>query len=117
MSFFTVFNRSSSILFRITHIYILARIFKFFYYTIKGKGCHGSTPEKGVDPINIASHVVLGLEGIIAREFNANDPVVITVGKIQGGAQYNIIPETVLLEGTTRTFTEENRQKMAKRIE
>lgn len=90
--------------------------FDRFIVTIKGKGCHGSTPEKGVDPINIAAHVVLGLEGIIAREFNANDPVVITIGKIQGGAQYNIIPETVLIEGTTRAFNEDNRQKMAKRI-
>ncbi|MBR1437123.1 MAG: amidohydrolase [Synergistaceae bacterium] len=91
--------------------------FDRFVVTVKGKGCHGSTPEKGVDPINIAAHVVLGLEGIIAREFNANDPVVITVGKIQGGSQYNIIPDEVIIEGTTRAFTEENRQKMARRIE
>ena len=91
--------------------------FDRFVVTVKGKGCHGSTPEKGVDPINIAAHVVLGLEGIIAREFNANDPVVITIGKIQGGAQYNVIPDEVIIEGTTRAFTEENRQKMARRIE
>ncbi len=91
--------------------------FDRFVVTIKGTGCHGSTPEKGVDPINIAAHVVLGLEGIVAREFNANEPVVITIGKIQGGAQYNIIPGTVTIEGTTRAFKEENRQKMAKRIE
>ena len=91
--------------------------FDRFVVTINGTGCHGSTPEKGVDPINIAAHVVLGLEGIVAREFNANEPVVITIGKIQGGAQYNIIPGTVVIEGTTRAFKEENRQKMAKRIE
>ena len=91
--------------------------FDRFVITINGTGCHGSTPEKGVDPINIAAHVVLGLEGIVAREFNANEPVVITIGKIQGGAQYNIIPGTVVIEGTTRAFKEENRQKMAKRIE
>ena len=91
--------------------------FDRFVITVKGKGCHGSTPEKGVDPINIAAHVVLSLEGIIAREFNANDAVVITIGHIQGGAQYNIIPDEVIIEGTTRAFTEENRQKMARRIE
>ena len=90
--------------------------FDRFVVTVKGIGCHGSTPEKGVDPINIAAHVVLGLEGIIAREFNANDPVVITIGHIEGGAQYNIIPDSVIIEGTTRAFTEENRQKLAKRI-
>ncbi|MBQ4469247.1 MAG: amidohydrolase, partial [Synergistaceae bacterium] len=90
--------------------------FDRFVVTVKGIGCHGSTPEKGVDPINIAAHVVLGLEGIIAREFNANDPVVITIGHIEGGAQYNIIPDSVIIEGTTRAFTEENRQKLARRI-
>ncbi len=88
-------------------------------FTIKviGKGCHGSTPEKGIDPVNIAAHVVLGLEGIVAREFNANDPTVITIGKIQGGAQYNVIPDTVVIEGTTRAFKETVRRRMAERIE
>lgn len=78
--------------------------FDRFVVTVKGKGCHGSTPEKGVDPVNIAAHVVLGLEGIIAREFNANDAVVITIGHIQVGAQYNVIPDKVIIEGTTRAF-------------
>ncbi len=87
-----------------------------FVITVKGIGCHGSTPEKGVDPVNIAAHIILGLEGIIAREFNANEAAVITIGKIQGGSQYNVIPDTVLIEGTTRAFSENNRQKMAKRI-
>ena len=84
---------------------------------VKGAACHGSTPEKGIDPINIAAHVVLGLEAIIAREFNACDPCVVTVGKIAGGSQYNVIPDEVVLEGTTRAFKEEVRQKMATRIE
>jgi len=91
--------------------------FDRFIVTIKGKGCHGSTPEKGVDPMNIAAHVILGLEAINAREFNACVPVVITIGKIQGGAQYNIIPDTVTIEGTTRALREDVRRKLADRIE
>lgn len=90
--------------------------FDRFIVTIKGTGCHGSTPEKGVDPINIAAHVVLGLENIIAREFNANVPAVVTIGKIAGGAQYNVIPGEVVIEGTTRAFDEDVRQKLARRI-
>ena len=91
--------------------------FDRFVIKINGRGCHGSTPEKGVDPINIAAHVVFGLEAVIAREFNANVPAVITLGKISGGTQYNVIPDTVVIEGTTRGFSEEVRRKMAVRIE
>lgn len=87
-----------------------------FVIKVKGNGCHGSTPEKGIDPINIAAHIVLALEAISARELNACLPHVITVGKITGGEQYNIIPDEVEIEGTTRAFSEDVRQKMAKRI-
>ena len=90
--------------------------FDRFIIKVKGVGCHGSTPEKGTDPVNIAAHVVLGLEAIVAREFNACEPVVVTIGMIQGGAAYNAIPSEVLIEGTTRGFNEEVRQKVAKRI-
>lgn len=90
--------------------------FDRFVITVKGFGCHGSTPEKGVDPVNIAAHIVLGLENINAREFNACVPVVVTIGKIAGGSQYNVIPGEVVIEGTTRALNEEVRQKLAKRI-
>lgn len=87
-----------------------------FVIKVKGVGCHGSTPEKGVDPVNIAAHIVTSLEAISAREFNACLPNVITIGKIAGGDQYNIIPGEVVIEGTTRALNEDVRQKMAKRI-
>lgn len=90
--------------------------FDRFIINVHGFGCHGSTPEKGVDPINIAAHIVISLQEIIAREFNGCEPVVLTIGKIAGGSQYNIIPTDVVIEGTTRSFKEENRQKMARRI-
>lgn len=90
--------------------------FDRFVVNVKGIGCHGSTPEKGVDPVNIAAHIVLALQAINSREFNACVPVVLTIGSIHGGKQYNIIPEEVTIEGTIRTLDANVRQKMAQRI-
>lgn len=91
--------------------------FDRFVITVKGHGCHGSTPEKGVDPVNIAAHIVLALQAITVRELNANKPMVLTIGKIAGGSQYNVIPDEVVIEGTIRTLEESVRQFTAKRIE
>lgn len=88
-----------------------------FVITVKGSGCHGSTPEKGVDPVNIAAHIVLALQAINSREIGACDASVVTVGKVHGGDQYNVIPSEVYIEGTTRALKEQVRQKLAKRIE
>ena len=90
--------------------------FDRFIIKVKGLGCHGSTPEKGIDPVNIAAHIVLALETINAREFNACVPVVVTIGSIHGGNQYNIIPGEVVIEGTIRCLDEAVRQKVARRI-
>ncbi|MEG1972141.1 MAG: M20 family metallopeptidase [Oscillospiraceae bacterium] len=88
-----------------------------FIITVNGVGCHGSTPEKGVDPINVASHIVTSLQTVIAREVSATKPVVMTFGKISGGEAYNAIPGTVILEGTIRALEENAREYLAKRIE
>ncbi len=90
--------------------------FDKFVIKIKGTGCHGSTPEKGVDPINIAAHVILALQAINSREIAAVKPAVLTIGQIHAGSQYNIIPGEVLIEGTIRAIEEEPRQYMARRI-
>ncbi|MCR5346220.1 MAG: amidohydrolase [Fretibacterium sp.] len=90
--------------------------FDRFILKIRGTGCHGSTPEKGVDPITIASHIVISLQEVIAREIAAPSPAVMTVGRITGGFAYNVIPNEVELEGTIRAFDEDVRQHMAKRI-
>lgn len=87
-----------------------------FVLRIRGVGCHGSTPEKGIDPVNIAAHIILSLQTINAREHNACVPVVLTIGKIQGGNQYNVLPDEVLLEGTVRTLDESARQRTLRRI-
>lgn len=90
--------------------------FDKFVIKIKGTGCHGSTPEKGVDPINIAAHIILSLQAVNSREIAATKPAVLTIGQIHAGSQYNIIPDEVLIEGTIRAVEEEPRQFMARRI-
>ena len=91
--------------------------FDRFAITVLGKGCHGSTPEKGIDPINIAAHIILGLEGITSREISGYTPAVISIGMIRGGSYDNVIPDTVQIEGTNRAFDGEIRKILARRIE
>ena len=90
--------------------------FDKFVIKVKGFGCHGSTPEKGVDPINIASHIVINLQEVVAREIAAVKPAVLTIGHIERGFAYNVIPSEVLIEGTIRALEEDVRQELAKRI-
>ena len=75
-----------------------------FRITVNGVGCHGAMPEKGVDPLNIASHIYLSLQEIISREIGAKTPAVVTIGHMTGGEAPNIIPQTAVLEGTIRSF-------------
>lgn len=91
--------------------------FDRFVLRVKGYGCHGSSPEKGTDPILIASHIVLALQSIVSREIPAAVPAVLSLGKIVGGEQYNLIPDEVILEGTTRSLTPDVRQKLVERLE
>jgi amidohydrolase len=85
--------------------------------TIKGKQTHGAVPWAGVDPIVTASQVVMGLQTIVSRQLDATlTPSIVTVGRIEGGVRNNIIPESVELEGTIRTFDAETRVDIHKRI-
>ncbi|MGE5653331.1 MAG: M20 metallopeptidase family protein [Bacillota bacterium] len=74
-----------------------------FYITIHGKAAHGSAPENGVDAIVAASQVVMGIQTVVSRNVRALDSAVLTIGTIKGGDRYNVIPETVTMEGTCRT--------------
>ncbi|SCH44869.1 MULTISPECIES: M20 metallopeptidase family protein [unclassified Romboutsia] len=78
-----------------------------FRIVVKGTGCHGAMPETGVDPINIAAHIYLAIQGITSREIVATQPVVVTIGKFAGGDAPNIIPGEVVMEGTIRTLDKE----------
>lgn len=90
--------------------------FDKFILKVKGQSCHGSTPEKGVDPINIAAHLILALQTIQTREISGTASSVITIGRIEGGAQYNVIPDKIVLEGSIRALDEPVRQYIARRI-
>ncbi|MBX6745553.1 MAG: M20 aminoacylase family protein [Acetobacteraceae bacterium] len=74
---------------------------------ITGKGAHGAMPHQGNDPVVIASHIVTALQSIVARNVEPVEAGVITIGHIQGGHTWNVIPEEVLLRGTARWFKPE----------
>jgi len=77
----------------------------WFTIKVKGKGAHGSAPWLGVDPIMISSQIINGLQTIVSRSEDLTQaPVVITVGKFNGGVRENIIPEEVSFAGTIRTL-------------
>jgi amidohydrolase len=88
-----------------------------FLITIKGRQTHGAIPWGGIDPIVIGSQVVMGLQTIVSRTVNITEaPAVVTVGRFTGGNRFNIVPETVELEGTIRTFNEDVRKGIHERI-
>ena len=89
----------------------------YFNIHIQGTGCHGSMPNMGVDPITVAAHIITALQEIHARELALTDQAVLTIGSIHGGKAANAIPDTVDLDGTIRTYDEETRALLKKRME
>ena len=87
-----------------------------FRIRVKGTGCHGAMPETGVDPINIATHIHLALQEILAREIAPVKPAALTIGKFVGGKAPNIIPEEVIMEGTIRTLDVKLSEQIFSRI-
>lgn len=87
-----------------------------FVAKIKGKQSHGAYPHLSVDPIVLASQAVLALQTIRSRNLPALEPSVITVGIFRGGERFNIIPGEVHLEGTVRTYKEEVRVEVERRM-
>jgi amidohydrolase len=82
-----------------------------------GKGAHGATPWDSVDPIVVSSQIIQGLQTIVSRQTELTKTgVVITIGSVHGGIRRNIIPETVLLEGTIRTFDDDTQRKIHEKI-
>jgi hippurate hydrolase len=83
---------------------------------VHGQGGHGATPHLTVDPVLLASRIVVSLQGIVAREVNPLDPAVVTVGSIHGGTKGNVIPDEVKLQLTVRSFKEEVQQQLLSAI-
>ena len=83
-----------------------------FELTFKGRGSHGSTPDKSIDPIVMASRFVVDVQSVISREKDPFEFGVFSIGAIQGGTSGNIIPDSVVLRGTIRSYDQSVRNKM-----
>ena len=82
------------------------------FITVKGKGGHAAIPDKIVDPVLIASHIVIALQQIVSRKSKPIMPTVVSFGKISSKGKTNIIPDEVKLEGIIRTFDEDWREEI-----
>ena len=88
------------------------------YLTVTGKGGHGATPHESIDPILIASHIVVALQQVVSRRANPTTPSVLTLGRIESkGGATNVIPNEVNIMGTFRTMDETWRKNAHGHIE
>jgi amidohydrolase len=84
---------------------------------VRGEQTHAAMPWRGVDPIVVSSQIVMGLQTIVSRQVNiTKEPSVVTVGVFRGGIRKNIIPDDVKMEGTIRTFDEEQRTEIHEHV-
>lgn len=86
------------------------------YWTVKGVGGHGATPHLSVDPILIASHIVVALQQLVSRNASPMMPTTLSFGKFIGSGRTNIIPDEVKMEGIIRTFDEQWRLECHEKI-
>jgi amidohydrolase len=89
-----------------------------FKITVQGKGGHGAYPETTIDAVVLASQLVLAIQQIVSRRISALEPAIVTVGSFHSSSQRgNVISESVVLQGTIRSFSEDTRQKLIKELE
>ncbi len=83
------------------------------YITVKGEQTHGAQPWDGVDPIVASAQIINGLQTVVSRRTNIMPaPAVVTIGTIEGGSRHNIIPDSVKMTGTIRTFSDDVQQQV-----
>lgn len=87
-----------------------------FKVTVKGRGGHGSSPHRALDPIQAGCEMVASLQTMVTRTFDVFDPVVVTVGSFHGGTVDNVIPDEAHFEATLRTFSPANRTLAKRRL-
>ncbi|MGD2295018.1 MAG: amidohydrolase [Candidatus Aminicenantes bacterium] len=88
-----------------------------FRIVVRGSQTHGAVPWAGVDPVVASSQIILGLQTIVSRQVDLTEaPAIVTVGSIHGGVQGNIIPDEVVLTGTIRSYGDETRADILKRV-
>jgi amidohydrolase len=86
------------------------------YLTVKGKGGHAALPDRVIDPILIASHIIVALQQVVSRNADPKKPTVLSFGQIAGGHAQNVIPDEVKISGTFRALNEDWRFEAHKRI-
>jgi amidohydrolase len=87
-----------------------------FEIRIHGRGGHAAYPHVAVDPVVIAAQVVTSLQTLVSRRTDPRDAVVLTVGRMQAGTAFNVIPGEAVLEGTVRTYREDTRRRIAREL-
>ncbi|MDT0126489.1 amidohydrolase [Paenibacillus sp. RRE4] len=87
-----------------------------FVVKVQGVGTHAAVPEAGIDPIVVASHIVIALQAIVSRNVGAQESAVLSVTKMNSGTAWNVIPEEAVLDGTVRTFDEKVRAHIRERF-
>lgn len=88
-----------------------------YILTVHGRGGHAASPHEAVDPIVITAQIITALQTLISRESSPFRPAIVTIGQIQAGTTFNIIPETSVMKGTMRAFSDEHRKYLLRRIE
>ena len=88
-----------------------------FVINITGKGGHGAHPENFVDPIAISAYVLTQLQTVVSRENHPAYSAVLTIGSIHGGKANNVVPDSVVMEGTLRSLNADSRKKMQEAID
>jgi hippurate hydrolase len=83
-----------------------------FEITVTGKGGHGAMPQLGIDPVLVAAHIVTAAQSLVSRGTDPVDAAVVSVTMIQGGSAFNVIPDTVTLSGTVRSFRPETQDRL-----
>ncbi|SDK60710.1 amidohydrolase [Natronincola ferrireducens] len=80
--------------------------------TVQGQSCHASQPHLGIDPINVAAHIILALQSLQVKEVPTNEAVVLNICEVKSGYTSNIVPDQAVLRGTLRTYNPELRKKI-----
>ena len=88
----------------------------YFTITVRGKGCHGATPHKGIDPILPTANIILGLQEILTREIDSSENTTVTIGSVHAGDVGNVIPDASVISGTARTYRQPVQEEIKSRI-
>jgi len=83
---------------------------------VEGRGGHASMPHQTRDPVPVACEIVTALQAMVTRQFDAHDPVIVTITMMEAGTAHNVIPDRVALRGTMRTLSRENRARLPEAV-